>query len=105
MRLVQVIPGSGDIFYCENCLRDSGLVRGLRALGHDAAVVPLYLPLSTAGEPTASDVPIFFGGINVYLQQRFGLFRRTPRWIDRLFDSPRLLRWPRWVMRNTCAAA
>ena len=93
MRLVQVIPGSGDIFYCENCLRDSGLVRGLRALGHDAAVVPLYLPLSTAGEPTASDVPIFFGGINVYLQQRFGLFRRTPRWIDRLFDSPMLLRW------------
>ena len=93
MRVVHIIPGSGDTFYCENCLRDDGLVRGLRALGHDATVVPLYLPLSTGGQPAGDGAAIFFGGINVYLQQRFGLFRRTPRWIDRLFDSPRLLRW------------
>jgi glycosyltransferase involved in cell wall biosynthesis len=34
---------------------------------------------------------LFFGGINVYLQQKSGFFRRTPRWLDRLFDSAWML--------------
>ncbi len=93
MKIVQLIPGAGNTFYCENCLRDNGLVRTLREMGHDVLVVPLYLPLLT-DEPDvcSSDVPIFFGGINVYLQQKSALFRKTPRWIDRVFDSPKLLK-------------
>ena len=35
--------------------------------------------------------PIFFGGINLYLKHRFRLFRRTPRWLDRLLDSKPML--------------
>jgi len=93
MKIAQITPGSGNTFYCENCLRDAGLARALRGLGHDAMVVPLYLPLSVDRADRLTDVPVFFGGVNVYLQQKFGLFRRTPRWLDRLFDSPRLLRW------------
>ena len=93
MKIAQITPGSGNTFYCENCLRDAGLARALRTLGHDAMVVPLYLPLSVDRPDGLTDVPVFFGGVNVYLQQKFGLFRRTPRWLDRLFDSPRLLRW------------
>ena len=93
MKILQIIPGSGNTFYCENCLRDDGLVRTLGAMGHDAAGLPLYLPLMSDEPEALDDAPVFFGGINVYLQQKFGLFRRTPRWIDRLFDSPRLLRW------------
>ena len=27
MRIVQICPGSGDNFYCENCLRDAALVK------------------------------------------------------------------------------
>jgi hypothetical protein len=42
MRIVQICPGSGDAFYCENCLRDAALVRALRTLGHDVVMVPLY---------------------------------------------------------------
>ncbi len=92
MRIVYVTPGSGDSFYCENCLRDDAAVKAMRKAGHDVAMVPLYLP-PLAYEPQAErGKEIFFGGINVYLQQKFGLFRRTPRWIDRLFDSPRLLK-------------
>jgi glycosyltransferase involved in cell wall biosynthesis len=37
--------------------------------------------------------PIFYGGINAYLQQVSGLFRRTPRFLDALLDHPRLLAW------------
>jgi glycosyltransferase involved in cell wall biosynthesis len=93
MRIVQVTPGSGDNFYCENCLRDIALVKALRKLGHDVLMVPLYLPLQMAETELLMDTPVFFGGINVYLQQKFSLFRKTPRWIDRLFDSRRLLAW------------
>lgn len=93
MRIVQICPSSGDSFYCENCLRDAALVRALRKLGHDVLMVPLYLPLAADKTEPLSNAPIFFGGVNVYLQQKLALFRRTPRWIDRWFDSRRLLEW------------
>jgi glycosyltransferase involved in cell wall biosynthesis len=93
MRIVQICPGSGDNFYCENCLRDAALVKALRRLGHDVLMVPLYLPLQADKVEQVSNAPLFFGGVNVYLQQKLSLFRRTPRWIDRWFDSRGLLAW------------
>jgi glycosyltransferase involved in cell wall biosynthesis len=93
MRIVQITPGSGDSFYCENCLRDAALVKAMRSRGHDVLMVPLYLPLQIDKGERVSNAPIFFGGINVYLQQKSGFFRKTPRWLDRLFDTPALLRW------------
>ncbi len=93
MRIVQITPGSGDSFYCENCLRDAALVKAMRSRGHDVLMVPLYLPLQVDKSEQISNAPIFFGGINVYLQQKSPLFRKTPRWIDRLFDAPALLQW------------
>jgi len=93
MRIVQITPGSGDNFYCENCLRDLELVKALRAQGHDVLLVPLYLPLQIKQDEHVSNAPIFFGGVNVYLQQKLSLFRKTPRWIDRWFDTAGLLRW------------
>ena len=91
MKIVQIVPGSGGTFYCENCLRDSSLAKAFRALGHDAVLVPMYLPVFTDEPEIGRDTPVFFGGINVYLQQKFSLFRKTPRWLDRLFDSRWLL--------------
>ncbi len=93
MRIVQISPGSGDNFYCENCLRDIALVREIRKLGHDVLMVPLYLPLHADKTEPVANTPIFFGGVNVYLQQKFALFRKTPRWIDKVFDSRGLLEW------------
>ncbi len=93
MRIVQICPGSGDNFYCENCLRDAALVKAVRELGHDVLMVPLYLPLQADQVEQVSNAPIFFGGVNVYLQQKLSLFRKTPRWIDRWFDSRGLLEW------------
>lgn len=92
MRVVQLTPGSGDQFYCENCLRDAALVRAVRARGADWVLVPMYLPLSLDTREPLERTEVFFGGINVYLQQKSVLFRKSPRWLDRFFDSAPLLR-------------
>jgi len=93
MRIVQITPSAGDSFYCENCLRDAALVTAMQKLGHDVLMIPLYLPLPVDESDSVDKTPIFFGGINVYLQQKSAIFRKTPRWFDRLLDSPKLLRW------------
>lgn len=86
MRIIHLTPGTGN-FYCGSCLRDNALVKALRQRGHDVLMVPLYLPVVT-DEPAASEgVPIFLGGLNVYLEQKFPFFRGA-RWLN----SPRLLR-------------
>lgn len=92
MKIAQLTPGSGDNFYCENCLRDAALVRAMRKLGHDVLLVPMYLPLQAERDGQLSSSEVFFGGVNVYLQQKLSLFRKTPRWLDRIFDSQWLLR-------------
>ncbi len=92
MNLVQITPGAGGGYYCENCLRDAGLVRELRRRGHDALMVPLYLPPVADGPGPADDVPIFFGGINVYLEQKIPLWGRLPRWMRGWLDARPLLR-------------
>ena len=35
---------------------------------------------------------VFFGGISVYLEQHFPLFRRTPWFFDQLWDSAKVIR-------------
>ena len=92
MRIIQITPSAGDSFYCENCLRDAALAKAIIKLGHEGLTIPLYLPLPSEQSCSTGISPIFFGGLNVYLQQKSAFFRRTPRWLDRLFDSPRLLR-------------
>jgi glycosyltransferase involved in cell wall biosynthesis len=93
MRIVQITPGAGENYYCENCIRDAALVRAMRGRGHDVFMVPIYLPIPGEMALAAQETPIFFGGINVYLQQKWKLFRKTPRWLDKIFDRPGLLRW------------
>lgn len=90
MKIIQITPGTGN-FYCGVCIRDHSLVTALRKRGHDALMIPMYLPLVPDDPSQKSDAPIFFGGINVYLQQKFPIFRKTPRWLDRLLDFPGLL--------------
>ncbi len=92
MNLVLLSPGAGAM-YCGNCLRDNALVGELRRRGHAVLMAPLYLPL-TLDEPDASaGTPIFFSGINVFLDQKAALFRSAPQWLRNVFRSPDLLRW------------
>lgn len=94
MKILFLTPGTGS-YYCGACMRDNILARELQRLGHDVTIAPMYLPLMIDGETVAGldRAPIFFGGINVYLQQKVALFRRTPAFVDRLFNSRGLLRW------------
>lgn len=78
--------------YCGSCMRDNTLVTALRSAGHDALLIPTYTPIRT-DETDVSQQRIFFGGINVYLEQKFWLFRHTPWLLDRLLNFRWLLRW------------
>jgi glycosyltransferase involved in cell wall biosynthesis len=91
MRIAFVTAGAAGM-YCGSCMRDNALVTALRALGHDALLIPTYTPIRT-DEPDVSHRRVFFGGINVYLEQKLRLFRHTPRWLDRLLNFRWLLRW------------
>src|SRR5258708_34300438 len=91
MRIAYITAGAAGM-YCGSCMRDNTLVVALRQLGHDALLIPTYTPIRT-DEPDVSQPRIFFGGINVFLQQKLALFRYTPRLFDRLLDAPGLLRW------------
>lgn len=94
MKIVHIIPGTGDVFYCQNCMRDKELVMALRAQGHEVTLVPMYLPLLTEGEDMgAPQVPIFYGAVGVYLAQMLPAFRLLPRWMRSRLDSRRLLTW------------
>ena len=76
--------------YCGSCARDNALARELLSRGHDVTLVPVYTPTRT-DEPNVSRHQILFGGISVYLQQYVGLFRRLPRFLDRVWDSPAVI--------------
>jgi glycosyltransferase involved in cell wall biosynthesis len=90
LRIILLTPGTGS-FFCGTCIRDNALAVALRKQGHDALMVPLYLPPALDEAAASENAPLFYGGINVYLQQKVGLFRHTPRWADRFFDTPPLL--------------
>jgi glycosyltransferase involved in cell wall biosynthesis len=94
VKLIFLTPGTGS-YYCGACLRDNMLARELHRRGHDVSILPMYLPLELDDVtlPNAAQTPIFFGGINVYLQQKIPLFRKTPPVLDRLLNSTGLLRW------------
>jgi glycosyltransferase involved in cell wall biosynthesis len=91
MRIVYLVAGAGGM-YCGSCLHGNTLVAGLRNLGEDALLLPLYTPLRT-DEENQSISRVAFGGINVYLQEHSSLFRHTPWFFDRLLDRPGLLRF------------
>lgn len=89
MRVVFLAAGAAGM-YCGSCMRDNRLAASLIAQGKDVILIPLYTPLRT-DETDVSQRKIYYGGLNVYLEQRSALFRRLPNWLTQLFDSPVLL--------------
>jgi glycosyltransferase involved in cell wall biosynthesis len=75
-------------------MRDNSLARHLIDQGHEVTMLPTYLPhLLDEKSAGTENTPIFLGGINVYLQHKFPLFRKSPKWLDDFFNSEPLLRW------------
>jgi glycosyltransferase involved in cell wall biosynthesis len=92
MKIVNIVPGFGGTFYCGNCLRDSAFVSSLRQAGHQAVIVPVYLPLAMDGKPGEDEPPVFYGAVNIYLKQQFSFLRGMPRWMENFFNSAALMK-------------
>jgi glycosyltransferase involved in cell wall biosynthesis len=90
MRILSVTAGAASM-YCGSCLRDNALAAELIARGHDVTLIPLYTPLRS-DETNVTRPDILFGGISIYLQHQSAFFRRLPRFVDRLLDSPWLIK-------------
>jgi glycosyltransferase involved in cell wall biosynthesis len=91
MRILMITAGAASM-YCGSCLRDNALASALKKKGHDVTLMPVYTPTLT-DEENVSDAEVFFGGISVYLQQKYAFFRYTPPILDKLlFDNPAALK-------------
>ena len=91
MRIAYIAAGAGGM-YCGSCMHDNTLAAALQRKGHEVALIPTYTPIRT-DENNVSIDRIFYGGLNVYLQEKFSFFRHTPWIFDKLLNSPTLLNW------------
>ena len=89
MRILYLTGGAGRM-YCGSCLRDNAMATELLARGHDVLLLPVYTPTFT-DEPNVSRDHVVLGGISAYLEQYVPFFRKTPTWLDRLWDSKTVL--------------
>lgn len=89
-KIVYLTAGAGGMF-CGSCMHDNALAKALHAEGWDLTLVPFYTPIRTDEEDVSID-QVFFGGVNVFLQQKIPLFRFVPSFFDRILDNPRLIR-------------
>ena len=104
MKIVNIVPGFGGTFYCGNCLRDNAYITSLRQAGHDASIVPVYLPLSMKHNPENEVTPVFYGAVNIYLKQQFPLLRKMPGWMEHFLDSSSILNYASRKAGSTRAA-
>ncbi|MCF7837362.1 MAG: glycosyltransferase family 4 protein [Candidatus Marinimicrobia bacterium] len=93
MRIFHIVPGSGGGFYCQNCVRDVGLARAQHGAGHEVLFVPMYLPFMEMADGAVPQAPVFYGAVNVYLEQKTPLYPRLPPAWRRRLDAPGILRW------------
>lgn len=93
MKIAYLTAGAAGMI-CGSCLHDNTLATAMLEEGEDVLLVPTYTPVRT-DEPDVSQNRVFYGGIQVFLQQKWPFFRNAPRWFDRWFthwlDHPALL--------------
>ena len=85
MKILFIVPGAGDSFYCGNCFRDNLQANALRSAGHDVVIMPLYLPLKDLS--FQADTPLFFPATSYFLSQKYFKKRSLPRWMGKILDS------------------
>ncbi|MEZ6117322.1 MAG: hypothetical protein R3C28_12200 [Pirellulaceae bacterium] len=91
MKVAYLTAGAAGM-YCGSCLRDNTIAKAMRKQGVDVQLLPTYTPIRT-DEEDASHAEVFFGGVNVFLQQKIPLFRYLPKWLDGILDRPGFIRW------------
>ena len=89
-RIAYLTAGAAGM-YCGSCMRDNALAAELIRQGVDITLLPLYTPIRTDEESVAVE-KVFFGGLNVFLQQKVPLFRHLPGFLDRWLDRPSVIK-------------
>lgn len=88
---IAIITAGGAGMFCGSCIHDNTWAKALRAAGVEVSLIPLYTPIRVDEEDQTSS-PVFFGGINTYLEDRFRWWNRVPRLLTRWLDSPTVIR-------------
>jgi len=101
MKILLITTSSGDTFYCSNCFRDNLYAQALRNTGHDVVIMPLYLPLTD--KSFLADTPLFFPATSYYVAQKFFKKGKMPRFLEKILDSPSLLRMASSLSGTTSA--
>ncbi len=91
MRIAYITAGAAGM-YCGSCLHDNTLAAALMAKGHEVALIPTYTPTRTDEEDVSID-RVFYGALNVFLEQKSAVFRHLPEPFHWLLDRPKLLGW------------
>ena len=63
----------------------------MKELNHTVIKIPMYLPLFS-DEHDLAEVPVFYGAVNLYLKQMSSIFRKSPKWFQRMLDSKAMLK-------------
>jgi len=90
MKILLIIPGSGDTFYCGNCFRDNLYAQALRNAGQDVVIMPLYLPLTD--KSFQANTPLFFPATSYYVAQKYFGKGKMPRFFEKILNTPSVLR-------------
>lgn len=103
MRIAYIASGAAGML-CGTCMHDNALGAALLRMGHEVAVIPTYTPMRV-DEESVSRPDVFYGALNVYLEQSSWLFRRIPRRMRDWLDRPGLLGWvSRWAGSTRASA-
>lgn len=98
-----IITAGGAGMFCGSCMHDNTWARALHSAGVEVSLIPLYTPIRV-DEENQTSAPIFFGGINTYLNDRSSIWRRLPRFMTRWLDSPAMInRATRGAVGNNAA--
>ena len=92
MKIAYITAGAAGM-YCGSCLHDNTLAAAMMARGHEVALIPTYTPTRTDEEDVSID-RVFYGAVNVYLEQKSALFlSHTPERLHRSdVEQPRVAR-------------
>lgn len=85
-----IITAGGAGMFCGSCMHDNTWARALHGAGIEVSLIPLYTPIRVDEENQTSS-PIFFGGINTYLNDHLSIWRHLPRFLTRWLDSPAVI--------------
>ena len=91
MKIAYITAGAAGM-YCGSCLHDNTLAAALMAKGHEVALIPTYTPTRTDEEDVSID-RVFYGAVNVFLEQKSPVFRHIPEPLHWILDRPKLLNW------------